>query len=508
MAVQSPQHSVGSQSYDDDSASQRSEYSRPGKFKYYNQSPVKPVDIQLNSKTVQSTIDALDRIERTGWKKRDPILEEKSRRLRKLYNEDVTTHEHLRLRVVRTPEKGSAMAYTQQLLQANKNVVKNSRGYLPDRSSHSASNSNVSTSLYDKNKIRQSFFKAHPSKPASSNHPFYSPGKGLGPVSTTSLNARYGPTQSREGFTSHQDNTLEFNDELHNSIQVVDSAEKGSTKVSWPDLGESYIANNSDVLAPSAFTAAKGIFNPYSAPINEFGRISPCDWNMENAGSKSSLFQNSNSNGTVIPRGTARGIERKAIRDARVHELALQKRRKQAKLHAKWLQNSGSVLSSGSGKSRSKRSSSGSGSVDSFQTEFVGEQSQSQSMINSMFESSSSNHTPSSNNQQTKSKKFQSLKSYGEEATNAMNLMAKPENPYRQSMSLPSEAKKNEAKTAGVYSLIESKVGMNDRVTHISKAIARSTKSSILDTTNKIKEIAALAKRLLKSVSERSELAT
>lgn len=483
---------------DDYSVNTETSSRSPGKFKYYNNPPTKKIEVLPNGKTIQSTIDALDRIERKRWKPRDKFLEDKSRRLRSLYNEDVVTHEYLRKRVARTPHQGSKMYF-----EANKNIVPNDRGYFPDGSRVSflegsydgsgGGGSGSSSKLYELSKNSASTMPRN-HKDTKSTRPFYSPGKGLGPLGSLSSLARYGPRNSREGFSKHQDSTLEYSDELHDSIDVVDSEMRGSTAVRWPDLGESYMAEHSNI-PKEAFAAASGIFDPYCAPVNEYGRISPCDWKF-GGGNHTNFGSNKKERDmtTVIPRGTARGIERKAIRDSRLHELALKKRRKQAKQHAKWLQSSvssdggGRKPKNGGGLSRGK-------SVDSFKTQYL-------ESVDSLRSLTAGSITSSTNDSSI-------IPSYGEQATKSLNLLPNPVNPFRSSMQLPSDAKKTITKMAGIFSRIESTKdvggeqilppGAERRRNKMSEAIAKATKSTLLDTTKKVEEVAALAARLLKS---------
>jgi hypothetical protein len=462
---------------------------------------VVPHEFHRNSKTVQSTMDALDRIARESWVPRDEVLSRKARRLKSTYaTSDIVNHPELRTRLVHTPERGSRVS--EGVLDANVNIVTDDRGFYPDGSRPGGlvkykvvdvkkAAFAAATAVHKSNSVgsapdRRS--RVLPSKP-----PFYAAGSGLGPVASLSQTARYGPNNSTQGHARHQDSTLSFDPDLHASISVTDDPATGATSLRWPSLGGEHMAH-STLTAIDAMAANYGICDVHEPRVDSYGKISPMDW-PEDAGytrgsaivrnkkaaaaaaaDQSSLYYDSYaggvnntssfaktmsapSNSIVVPRGIARSIERDGIRKTQVHAMALQKRREDTKAHGRWLQ--------------------GKSSSDSLYTQYS--------------DSGANVYDPSvieRNRQKKNSNKseFNSrMASYGDLASQFLDLSGGPKNPFRNTMNLSSSVAEHSVGGAGTFSVVMSKSShLKKSRSNLVQAVAKSVKSHRLASSSKI----------------------
>lgn len=444
-----------------------------------NHPATEPHVFQLNSKSVQSTIDALDRTTRENWRARDPSLSRKARRLRGTYGtSDIINHPELRHRVVKSRENRSRV---QEMLSRNKSIVTNDWGFFPSgRRKDRARNSDVSSKHFAiaLNSNRANCSSNEKAKCTSMNKsPFYSPGKGEGPLFSLSLDARYGAVTSAGGHAAHQDNKLFFDEKMHASIDVVDDPMTGTT-LSWPSLGGGEHMMNTGKL-----------YSPYTSRIDEFGKVSPCQWpDTANYTKGSAISGNESESPIVIPRGVARSMEREGIRESRVHKIALTKRREETKRFGRWLQGKSVEKPSAPLEAILPCSSVGS----SFHTEH------NPSMVTEF----STKLKGSRNNSLSE---FDSrLASYGELASTHLSLTGGPQNPFRRSMSKSSNIS---VKFAGSYSIAHSDTQSHARKSlkneekdrnHLVLAIAKATKSLELENVSKINVLAHFGLLLLK----------
>ena len=118
-----------------------------------------------------------------------------------------------------------------------------------------------------------------PVRSSNSRPPFYSPGKGEGPVGSMSLDARYGALNSAGGHAAHNDKLLFFDEDLHQNIDVADDP-VGGTTLSWPSLGGEHMGNR-DRYGPDAVASSQGLYDPYSSRVDENKKISPSQWPEE-----------------------------------------------------------------------------------------------------------------------------------------------------------------------------------------------------------------------------------
>jgi len=438
---------------------------------------VQPHVFKPLSKTVQSTVDVLDRHTRSQWPVHDKPLSRKARRLRSTYGTgDIVNHPELRRRVVHSPDNTSRV---QAMLSRNRNVVRNERGYYTDGSKHEK----VRHLDVSKNRFAQSLSTtkiASPTRTSASRPPFNSPGKGEGPVGSMSLVARYGAKNSPGGHAAHNDKRLFFNEELHQNIDVVDDPVTGTT-LSWPSLGGEYMGN-SNIFGVEAVASSEGLFNPYSSRVDEFKKISPSQWPDEagyTRGSAIARRKEKPSSPIVVPRGIARSMERDGIRQSRLHKMALTKRREEMKELGRWLQ----------GKPKSDSTPPppyfpNSSSTTSFFTEYD------PSLVSGVSRKKRNNKSEFDGRTST----------YGELASLHQGLTGGASNPFRKSMNLPSKLDTVSVKFAGSYSMAQSTVsGHTNKRSQLVQAVAKATKSLRLENESKIEELAKFGLILLKA---------
>jgi hypothetical protein len=322
----------------------------PRTFAAFNTSATEPHIFYPGGKTMSNNTNLLNSLRRDDWVPRDPQLSRKARRLRGLYNTgDITTDPHLSSRVVRTPDKGSKM--TEALLRANSNIVADARGNLPNGERAAASGDEKSIRRRRTMANKDSSGKGKTTSSSSAivvERPFY-PAYTQAPINSLSLNARYGANTSREGFARTQDHLLTYDAEFYENVNVMESPAVGLLTTSWSNIGLDKAAK-SRLYAPIAHAASRAIIAPHSERVDAYTKLAPGTWGDRGKFPQgSSLNRGLNVNGGnkganddddhfMIPRGIARVIEREGIRQTRLHNEALEKRRADAKAHGRWLQ--------------------------------------------------------------------------------------------------------------------------------------------------------------------------
>ena len=130
---------------------------------------------------------------------------------------------------------------------------------------------------------------------------------------------------------NHRTNTLA---KTHtHSIDVREDPVDG-IGIGWPSIGvETLVGGGREGEA-----GRRGMCDVWEPRVDEYERINPREWNTSGYVRGSILDKSSTGSEIRIPRGVARSIEREGVRNARVHKMALDTRRNQAKKHGRWLQ--------------------------------------------------------------------------------------------------------------------------------------------------------------------------
>ena len=470
------------------------------------------------SKTVNKTYDLVHAMAMADRPPRDELLSRKARRLRSFYGTgDLVHHPDLRTRLVHTPEETSR---AQRLVAVNLNVVHDSHVFRPTLGPktfnlpafdadkfhftaprHSLQNKQLQHQLYGGQSLDHpcttsttAFNTNTPNNP----RPFYAPGPGLGPVGSHSHTARYGPSSSIGGHSLSMDRSL-----------VLPGPSGGPLSSAY---GASYYVPNASSLA---FGGSASLLASLSAAARD-----AADYDTGGGG------QSGEESRFEVPRGVARALARQSLSEERLHGQALERRRKQVRKMGRWLQGKGGG-GGGSGSSSGpsvdyyddvtgvvqQQSSTevyaatfASTSMPSVFTQYDPAASNVSAGASSLPVSSSSSapsFLPSAARGKHPSQFAPRVTSYGELASQFLGLQSSSvhtSNPYRKTMSLSSDMSSplNVNSAGSLTSIAAPPVDpSNPPAAFLTRAVAKSLKSLILEGPSKVSELAALGTLLV-----------